>query len=103
MTSRNDSHTSRRKVLAGIGAGLGTLSAGGLNVSLAAGAGDSRFVLVILRGGMDGIALVPPYGDSAYESTRGALAMPPPKEDDGVLDLNGFHGLHPAASALLPF
>lgn len=103
MTGRNKVAMNRRQVLTGIGAGVGTLASGGLNLSLAAGAGDSRFVLVILRGGMDGIALVPPYGDSAYAATRSALAMPPPSEDDGVLDLDGFHGLHPAASALLPF
>lgn len=103
MTKLRTGNTSRRQVVTGLGAGLGALAAGGVNLSLAAGTGSKRFVLVILRGGMDGMALVPPYGDESYPALRGALAMPAPNEDDGVLDLNGFHGLHPAASALLPF
>jgi len=103
MSAEPKYSTSRRNVLAGIGAGVGALATGGVNLSLAAGTGNKRFVLVILRGGMDGLALVPPYGDESYASVRGALAMPPAGEDNGVLDLNGFHGLHPAAGALLPF
>lgn len=103
MNNQSLGKTSRRHVVAGLGAGLGTLAAGGINLSFAAGTGSKRFVLVVLRGGMDGMALVPPYGDPSYSALRGALAMPAPNEDDGVFDLNGFHGLHPAASALLPF
>jgi uncharacterized protein (DUF1501 family) len=59
-------------------------------------AGDARFVLVILRGGMDGLAAVPPYGDYHYERQRGTLALPPPGAENGILDLNGYFGLHPA-------
>jgi len=103
MSNQFKSNTSRRSVRAGIGAGVGAFAAGGVNLSLAAGTGDKRFVLVILRGGMDGLALAPPFGDESYTSLRGALAIPAPSEDNGALDLNGFHGLHPAASALLPF
>lgn len=103
MTDRKTGHVDRRSVLAGLGAGLGTYAAGGVRLSLAAGPGDKRFVLVLLRGGMDGLALVPPYGDDDYVSQRGALAIPGSGKDDGVIDLDGFHGLHPAASALLPF
>jgi len=33
-----------------------------------------RFVFVLLRGGFDGLGAVVPYGDAAYEATRGALA-----------------------------
>jgi uncharacterized protein (DUF1501 family) len=35
---------------------------------------DARFVFVILRGGMDGLAAVPAVGDAEFASARGALA-----------------------------
>jgi uncharacterized protein (DUF1501 family) len=40
----------------------------------AAGPEDPRFVFVLLRGGMDGLAAVPAVGDSDFEPARGALA-----------------------------
>ena len=36
---------------------------------------DARFVLVILRGALDGLAAVPAYGDASYASQRGKLAI----------------------------
>ena len=36
---------------------------------------DRRFVVVILRGALDGLAVVPPHGDKDYASMRGALAL----------------------------
>jgi len=36
---------------------------------------DRRFVVVILRGALDGLAAVPPHGDPSYKSVRGALAL----------------------------
>lgn len=61
---------------------------------------DRRFVFVIQRGAMDGLSAVPPYGDRDYAPLRGALAMAGPGQKNGVIDLNGFFGLHPA---LAPF
>ena len=46
-------------------------------------------MLVILRGGMDGLAAVPPYGESSYERTREGLALAAPGEAGGVLKLDG--------------
>ena len=57
---------------------------------------EARFVLVILRGGLDGLAAVPPYGEPQYASLRGDLALGSPGSTDGVLDLDGLFGLHPA-------
>ena len=57
--------------------------------------GDARFILVILRGGMDGLAAVPAYAESAYGQLRGSLALGSPGTSGGVLDLDGFFGLHP--------
>ncbi len=42
---------------------------------LAASKPDARFVLVILRGALDGLAAVPAYGDGNYAGKRGALAI----------------------------
>ena len=61
---------------------------------------DARFVLVILRGGLDGIAAVPPYGDPQYRALRGALAIDSPGTESGVLPLDGLFGLHPSLTSL---
>jgi uncharacterized protein (DUF1501 family) len=62
---------------------------------------DARFVLVILRGGLDGLAAVPPYGEGQYASLRGSLALESPGSGDGgVLKLDGLFGLHPSLTNL---
>ncbi len=56
---------------------------------------DRRLVVVILRGALDGLAAVPPYGDKDYSSVRGSLTL----TTDGTTplhDMDGFFGLHPA-------
>ncbi len=55
---------------------------------------DSRFVFVVLRGGMDGLSAVPPYAEPQYQRLRGQLAI----GADDVLKLDGTFGLHPALS-----
>jgi len=84
---------------------LGTLAAGGafLTTRLAfAGAGNrqGRLVLVILRGALDGLAAVPPYGDPDYANLRREVALQAPGAAGGALPLDGFFGLHPALSFL---
>ena len=62
---------------------------------------DARFVLVILRGGLDGLAAVPPYGEPQYRNLRGSLALDSPGNGGGaVLKLDGLFGLHPALTNL---
>ena len=61
----------------------------------AAGARDPRFVVIILRGAMDGLAAVAPVGDPDYASLRGRLALASAGERAG-LPLDGFFVLHPA-------
>jgi uncharacterized protein (DUF1501 family) len=73
---------------------------GGIPVALAAATTNKRFVFVILRGALDGLAAVPPYADPNYRSVRGSLALNAPGEADGVLDLDGRFGLHPALQPL---
>ncbi len=91
---------SRRRMFA-LGAGLvASASIGGIPVALAGAPTDRRFVVVILRGALDGLAAVPPYADADYRELRGSLALPDPGAADGVLDLNGRFGLHPALQPL---
>lgn len=59
-----------------------TLTAAGALVlwpklTFAATGSDTRFLLVLLRGGLDGLEAVPPYGDPGYSAIRGALALSP--------------------------
>jgi uncharacterized protein (DUF1501 family) len=56
---------------------------------------DARFVLVILRGALDGLAAVPAYGDGHYARKRGELAITSPE-----LELDGMFALHPALANL---
>ncbi|HET8744169.1 MAG TPA: DUF1501 domain-containing protein, partial [Ramlibacter sp.] len=69
----------------------------------APGTSHARLVVVLLRGGMDGLSLVVPHGDGAYYRARARIALAPPGQVDGVLPLDHLFGLHPAASALLPW
>jgi uncharacterized protein (DUF1501 family) len=88
----------RRKIL--------TLLAGGtaaalVRVGFAAAPGQSRFVLVLLRGALDGLAVVPPYGDPDYARLRGPLALSAPGHGDtAARPLDGLFGLHPQLAFL---
>ena len=84
----------RRKLLKTIG--LGAVAASIPGVSFSKANGDSRLVVVILRGAVDGLALVAPYGDGKYRSVRGELALPAPGNEGGLLKLDGMFGLHPS-------
>ncbi len=54
-------------------------------------------VVVFLRGGVDGLAMVPPIAESALASLRPTLV------DPAALKLDGMFGLHSALAPLLPF
>jgi len=71
----------------------------GARLALAAIGGDdrARLVLVILRGGWDGLAVVVPRGDPAYASARGALAL---TGEDGLHKLDDVFALHPHLGTL---
>jgi uncharacterized protein (DUF1501 family) len=61
---------------------------------------EARFVLVILRGGLDGLSAVAPFGDPNYAHARGPLAIGKPGAEGGALPLDNFFGLHPALTNL---
>jgi uncharacterized protein (DUF1501 family) len=83
----------RRQALLGLTAAF---SAGGTSIALGAAPTERRLVVVLLRGALDGMSAVQPYGDRDFLGLRGELALPQPGQDGGVLDLGGFYGLHPS-------
>jgi uncharacterized protein (DUF1501 family) len=64
----------------------------------AAGARDPRLVVVILRGGVDGLSAIPPVGDPDYSALHGDLAFAASGERAG-LPLDGFFAAHPSLAA----
>ncbi len=64
--------------------------------------GNKRLIVVFLRGAVDGLSVVVPYGESAYAQARSSIALARPGQDGGVLDLDGHFGLNPNLAPLMP-
>ncbi len=89
----------RRKFLL-TGAALGCSAAASpllTPVAFASAPWDNRLIALILRGAMDGLDAVQPYGDAAYAGLRPTLAA-----GEAAADLDGFYSLHPALAPLMP-
>ena len=67
----------------------------------AASTGDV-LVVVFMRGGLDGLNVLVPYGAPEYYTQRESIAISEPKagQDKSALDLDGFFGLNPTCKAL---
>jgi uncharacterized protein (DUF1501 family) len=63
-------------------------------------ASDARFVCVLLRGALDGLSAVPPWGDADYARLRRELAIGAPGSADGALRLDSLFGLNPGLKFL---
>jgi uncharacterized protein (DUF1501 family) len=65
---------------------------------------DNVLVFVLLRGGVDGLGICPAYGDPEYYKARPTIALPKPRTagSESLIDLDGYFGLHPALSSLMP-
>jgi len=84
-------HLLRSAVAAGIAASGGMFAS---TISFAgADAGQRRFVFVLLRGALDGLAVVPPVGDRDYARLRGELDLSQAAQRHRLDDL---FALHPA-------
>lgn len=84
----------RRQFLAGTAIGAATLLVWP-KLTFAATGSDTRFLFVLLRGGLDGLESVPPYGDPGYAAIRGALALSP-SADKPAHKLDNVFALHPS-------
>ncbi len=100
---------SRRQLMVGVG--MGTLGWASSRSALAGMTVNPRradrthgnvLVVVFLRGGMDGLSAVTPYGEERIYSMRPNLAVAAPKVNskDSLIDLDGFFGLHPSLAPL---
>lgn len=83
---------SRRRFLAALGGSAALTLWPGLSPAASGGA-QTRLLVVLLRGAMDGLHLLPPRDDADYLRARGQLAV------RDALPLDGSFGLHPK----LPF
>lgn len=95
-------HPDRRTVLTMLGC---SVAASPLMTPMAFAAlpSDNRLVVVILRGAMDGMDALQPYGDPGLRRLRPEFAIGPGRGPrGGAIDLTGFHALHPALAPLMP-
>jgi uncharacterized protein (DUF1501 family) len=118
IASAERRYLTRRQALAGSAAaalaawaGQNSALAGATFTPEAADPNASRaaqtLVVIFLRGGADGLSLVPPYGEDLYHRLRPTIGLRGAKDagakaDARCLDLDGFFGLHPSLSALHP-
>src|SRR3954451_7538555 len=79
-----------RRAMLGVSAGLFSWAC--MPRFAEAATSEARLLMVVLRGGMDGINTVVPFGDNSYFSMRGPLAIPAAS----TIRLDSFFGLHPA-------
>ncbi len=63
-----------------------------------AGRCKRKLVVIFQRGAADGLNIVVPHAEPSYFEMRPTIGIP----REQVLDLDGFFGLHPAMSSLLP-
>lgn len=63
---------------------------------------NNTLVVIFLRGGMDAINALVPYGDKSYYDIRPTIAIPKKDDEDGpgVIALDDTFGLHPSLKAL---
>jgi uncharacterized protein (DUF1501 family) len=97
MSCREALAISRRALLGGGAASLALWSL--LPKAAIAGTRDPRLLVVVLRGGLDGLAAVAPVGDPDYARLRGSIALPMSGDGAG-LALDGFFALNAAMPAL---
>ncbi|MEM9310677.1 MAG: DUF1501 domain-containing protein [Pseudomonadota bacterium] len=81
----------RRSLLAGSLA-IGTTSLAAPHIAFAQGTGSKNLLFVLLRGAMDGLAMLAPTDDAHFEALR-AAALP---DYEGAAKLAGTFALHPA-------
>ncbi|MFZ6689681.1 DUF1501 domain-containing protein [Undibacterium sp. SXout11W] len=94
----------RRNFLHSLSLGSGLLLPFGRNIWAATTAGNNenqkKLIVIMLRGAIDGLNVVAPFGDPNYASLRPTIALGRPGQENGALNLDGYFGLHPALADL---
>lgn len=92
----------RRHLLRGLALCLSGWALAPLDRALARPGSDPgrRLVVLMLRGAVDGLSVVAPYGDRDYARSRPTLALDAPGQPAGLLRLDTLFGLHPALAPL---
>ncbi|WP_407495184.1 DUF1501 domain-containing protein [Pseudooceanicola sp. MF1-13] len=62
--------------------------------------GNNRLVVIILRGGMDGLGVVQPWGDPDFAALRGQGTRP--GDPRGPIALTDYYAVHQALEPLMP-
>ncbi|HEY6794828.1 MAG TPA: DUF1501 domain-containing protein [Kineosporiaceae bacterium] len=85
---------------AGVGVAVPAVAPAGLGLAARAEAAAAVDTLVVLslRGGADGLSMIPPIADDAYARARPTLAVPA----SAAHRLDDTFGLHPALAPLVP-
>jgi uncharacterized protein (DUF1501 family) len=93
--------TRRSALVRALGAGISIQLLGGRALAGTGGAlANKRLVVIICRGGLDGLSLSPPVGDPDYARLRGQIAIAPFGQPGGALKLDETFGLHPSMAAV---
>ncbi|MGH8795450.1 MAG: DUF1501 domain-containing protein, partial [Caldimonas sp.] len=93
----NPSFDPKRRMMIGAALTAGASSAwSALSLAASGNRSGRRFVLVVLRGGMDGLSAVPAIGDPDFAAARGPLG----RYATPALALDGPFALHPNLAAL---
>ncbi len=93
--------TTRRQFLRLMGASAAAAATLTLwpGITRAATGADTRLLVLMLRGGLDGLHLLPPWGDPGYAQLRGPLSLSPAAgtgDTPPALRLDSTFALHPA-------
>jgi uncharacterized protein (DUF1501 family) len=102
MNECQDLVCTRRRLLTGAGVlgGLGALELAAPRMAFAADRHNTDLLVVVsLRGGADGLSLVPPIADHDYLAARPDIAVKPSQ----AVKLDRHFGLHPAFAPLVPY
>jgi uncharacterized protein (DUF1501 family) len=90
----------RQALLSALSVGITVEFVGGRAFAASQGAqGRKKLVVIVCRGGLDGLTLSPPVGDPNYATLRGKIAVAGFGQPGGALKLDDTFGLHPSMTA----
>ena len=100
MTRARRSDPPIRALLSALSVGITVEFVGGRAFAASQGAeAKKKLVVIVCRGGLDGLTLSPPVGDPNYAALRGKIAVAGFGQPDGALKLDDTFGLHPSMTA----